>query len=188
MRISLEERVERPDATDLDGAFYGWANPGGTYSNSVAFPLVFDTPDYGLHQSLELPAVLDVQIAGFAREMSAFADEVEYYASTSGPHFAAESFVPSGLYQPEGASVDPPQALAIFTGRVLRTSSLTNPVTGAQFYCAKVRTLGGEVDVVADPLVVDGTLIVGGVVYGWFWLSGRLPRNYPSVTGLYHGQ
>lgn len=57
---------------------------------------------------------------------------------------------------------------------MLGTSLLINPATGASFHWAKVRTLGGEVDVVADPEVLNGSLVVGGVVNGSFWLSGRL--------------
>lgn len=57
---------------------------------------------------------------------------------------------------------------------MLSTALLTNPATGARFLWAKVRTLGGEADVVADSEVLRGTVVEGGVVFGSFWLSGRL--------------
>lgn len=174
LRVRLEDRIVYPGAPVLDGAFYGWANPDSSRAERGDYPLVFDTPDYDLHRLLELPAVMDVQLSAFARELHAFGGETEYRASRWGETFAAESFVPSGLFKPDGESVDPPQADAIFVGHVLGTSLLTNPVTGAEFYWARVRTLGGEVDVVADPKVLRGSLVEGGVVWGWFWLSGRL--------------
>ena len=173
LRVRLEDRILYPGAPVLDGAFYGWANPDGARAEGGDCPLVFDTPDYELHRLLELPVVMDVQLSAFARELHAFRDEAEFYASKWGESFAAESFVPSGLFEAaEGG--DPPQPYAIFTGYVVGTSLLTNPVTGAAFYWARVSTLGGEVDVVADPEVLEGTLVEGGVVCGWFWLSGRL--------------
>jgi hypothetical protein len=66
------------------------------------------------------------------------------------------------------------QARAAISGRVLATQTITNPVTSQKFYWARIHTQGGELDVVADPQVVQGQLVVGGVIYGSFWLSGRL--------------
>lgn len=157
----------------LDGAFYGWANPDGGITQSGDYPLVFDAPDFDLHRSLGLPVIMDVQLAAFARELHAFKGETEYYASGWGESFAAESFVPSGFFEAADRD-DPPQAYAMFAGHVVETSLLTNPVTEAEFYWAKVRALGGEVDVVADPQLLAGTLIAGGIVWGWSWRSGRL--------------
>jgi head-tail adaptor len=67
--------------------------------------------------------------------------------------------------------------MALFTGRVLDTGELTNGWSGATFLWARVRTLGGEVDVVADPEIVTGDATVGGVAQGEFWMSGRLPSG-----------
>jgi hypothetical protein len=65
------------------------------------------------------------------------------------------------------------QALANFSGHVIDTHMLINPVTSQKFYWAQVSTLGGIFDIVADPQVVQGTLAKDGVVCGNFWLSGR---------------
>jgi hypothetical protein len=68
-----------------------------------------------------------------------------------------------------------PEAYAILTGHVLETSIITNPITDSDFCWAKIRTLGGELDMVADPLMLNGFLVKGGIISGSFWLSGRLP-------------
>lgn len=81
----------------------------------------------------------------------------------------------------EEAPSDPPLAYAIFTGHVLETSIITNPVTDHEFIWAKVRTLGGEVDMVSDPVLLNGPVVKGGVVSGSFWLSGRIVT--PRLTG-----
>jgi hypothetical protein len=62
----------------------------------------------------------------------------------------------------------------MLSGRVLDVRMITNPVTGQRFYCAQVSVLGSELDVVADPQVVQGKVVKGGIVRGAFWLSGRL--------------
>jgi hypothetical protein len=184
--VGLMERVPDREAGSLEGGFFGWVNsyddpvvfgdPESDYTHRVAegdYPLVFDAPDYDLHRNVELRATLDVQLAGFAHELQAYADDEAYRAT--GSRFAAESFVPSGLFRPAGEAVDPPEAYAIVTGHVLGTSLLTNPATGAEFYWAKVRTFGEcEVDVVIDPEVIEGTLVEGGVIQGSLWLSGRI--------------
>jgi hypothetical protein len=50
-----------------------------------------------------------------------------------------------------------------------------NETTGDAFWWARVRTLGGEIEVVADPVLLTGPVTPGAVVQGSFWLSGRLP-------------
>ena len=94
----------------------------------------------------------------------------------NGIKFASESFIPSGLFTagPQGKNKHPPQAQAIFSGRVIATQRLTNPVTNQKFYWARVHVLGGEIDIVADPQVVEGTVVEDGIVSGTFWLSGRI--------------
>ena len=37
-----------------------------------------------------------------------------------------------------------------------------------------VSTFGGEVDVVADPVLLNNVIVKGGVVKGSFWLSGTV--------------
>ena len=168
----------RLDDSILVGAFQGWAEPSGDDPESGSYPFVFDVPDYDRYHSLELPVVLGVQVAAFAHKLEAYASDEAYYAAQHRePKFAAESFIPSGLFTLGGEAMTPPQALAILTGHVLDTALLTNPATGATFHWAWVRTLGGEVDVAADPEVPTGSLVPGGVISGSFWLSGRL-LNY----------
>jgi hypothetical protein len=180
MRIRLEDRVERADRTVLDGAFYGWPDPSGSDPELGDYPLVFDAPDYDLYGALELPAVVDVQLAAFALVLKAFSNDEQYAASRAGAMMAVESFFPSGLFEnktgQEGELVpaEQPQALVVLSGRVLNTSQLTNPATRSQYFWARVRTYGGEIEVVASPDVVEGTLIQGGVINGLFWLSGLL--------------
>jgi GNAT superfamily N-acetyltransferase len=180
MRAALTHAIVRADGTLLDGAFHAWANPSEDDPARGDFPFVFDVPDFYLDKP-KLPAVLDVQLAAFAHELQSYESDQAYDETQPGEiKFAAESFIPAGLFFPGGDEVDPPQAHALFSGHVQATALITNPITGQEFCWAQVRTLGGEMDVVADPVLLNGLLVEGGVVSGTFWLSGRFLHNNDS--------
>src|SRR5262245_33655025 len=124
-------------------------------------------------QEPRLGSVVVVQLAAFAHELESYSSVEEFDRSQrSGLAYASKSFIPSGLFTPEGGETVPPEAYAIFAGHVLETSLIRNPVTATDFCSCHVSTLGGEVDVVADPVLLNEGLVKGGVVKGSFWLSG----------------
>ena len=136
MRVGLTERILRSEATELDGAFHGWANPSENEPETGDYPFVFDVPDYRTYDDIKLPCIVSAQIAAFAHELKAFEKDEAYEASQPEEiKFAPESFIPSGLFTPEGESTEPPQAYAVFAGHVLDTAILTNPVTKQEGSC-----------------------------------------------------
>ena len=174
MPVAVTRRVARADGGPLGGAFHGWADPGADDTESGAYPFVFDAPEAALHAELELPCVAEVQLAAFAHELAVFADPDAYAEANEGRElgYAAESFIPSGLFV---TGDDPePAAEAFLTGTVLAARGRLNETTGDPFWWARVRTLGGEIEIVADPLLLSGPVAAGAVVQGSFWLSGRL--------------
>jgi hypothetical protein len=175
MRAGLTCRVRQPDCSDLDGGFHAWAEPAAKQPEKGIYPFVFDTPDYDRHDRLRLPSLADVQVAAFAHSLVAF-DSEDAFQDAQDPEarFPVESFIPAGLFSPDGTPTDPPVAFAVLSGRVLATQLHENPITGALFAWARLRTLGGELDLVVEPEVVRGEMKRGGVVTGSFWLSGRL--------------
>lgn len=183
MRFILQERAPFNDVRP--GYFVGWVNTADHGAENkqytLRYPLIFRAPDYDLHLSLDLPVVIDVQLLAFAQELHAFSNEADYYAYvwSRGLSLADESISPWVMPPPlEDWGYDEEQSFErprfMISGHVLETSRLTNPVTGVKFCWAKVRTIGGELDIVADPRLLDGTLVTGGVIYGAFSLSGRL--------------
>src|SRR5262249_52963145 len=180
--------------SELDGSFHGWADPAGDAPDTGCYPFVFDAPDYRLHEDLSLPALKEIQIAAFAHEIAAFETVAAYEASETGdPKSASQSFIPSGLFTPAGDSTVPPQARAIFAGHVLAADEKINVLTGHAFYWALVETFGGAYDVVIDSDLLPGVPVVGGVISGSFWLSGRIiardqrglsPRSAQAGRGL----
>jgi hypothetical protein len=151
MSVRIEKRVVRPDDTILDGSFYCWSDPDDNKDSGV-YPFVFDVPDMVTYKSIKLFQNVTIQLAGFAHEICAYKNNEDYERSQQQiPIFASESFVPSGLFNTDGNDTLPPQAYSIFTGHVLDTKEITNPFTNFSFYWAKIKTLGGEIDIVVDP-------------------------------------
>jgi len=177
VRIGLTARLASPGPSELDGSFHGWADPAGDAPDTGCYPLVFDAPDYRLHEELPLPARKDVQIAAFAHAITAFETVAAYDASqTDDLKYSSQSFIPVGLFTPAGDSTVQPQARAIFTGHVLAADEKINVLTGRAFYWALVETLGGVYDVVIDSSLLPSAPAVGGVISGSFWLSGVIAR------------
>jgi hypothetical protein len=175
MKVRLLKRVLHPKNTILEGAFYGWANPHIGATAEGDYPFCFSAPDYRMHDALTLPCEVSVQLAAFPREVLAFENQDQAKSSNTWmSKMAPESCIPTGTFLPKGGQIDPPNPEIMFRGTVQESSRLTNPDTRQQFFWARVRTLGGELDVVADPSIVKGTIKKGGTIGSMCWLSGRI--------------
>lgn len=183
VRVALEVRIARSSHTPLDGTFLAWANPRATEGGD--YPFAFDCPDAAIHEALELPAVLDAQIAAFAQQVTVHASETAYAAeqAAQGLPFGSRSFIPSGLISPSGEPVVPPESHALIAGVVIETEERRNAVTGAPFWWALVDTIGGTYDAVIDPSLLSDTVRPGNVLAGWFWLSGRIRTRADKSAG-----
>lgn len=159
----------------LDGAFYAWSHPLAHEALSDTIPFIFDLPDYDLYDTLELPTTTYIQLAAFAHSLCGFESDEAYSIAQQGSRKpGVESFFPAGLFTSRSRAPTSIQAEARVSGHVLATKMILNSVTGQKFYWAKIHTPCGELDVVADPQVVQGKIVKGGVIQGSFWLSGRL--------------
>ncbi len=175
MKVLVSERVKRPDDTELDGAFYAMTNPQEGKDAGTGYPFVFDVPDICTYGNIKLPQVAVIQLTAFAHELKGFESEKEYFNAQEGEmKFAVESFIPSGLFKPDEETTTPPVAQAIFSGRIIETENRVNEHTNKEYIWAKISVLGDEIDVVADPEILDGKLIKGGILNGSFWLTGRV--------------
>lgn len=178
--VRLVRRVRPADAGPFDGGFYAWADPAAETDvdpdpDGGLYPFVFDSPEFARLAPLDLPVSVPMQVAAFAHEVEAYDTEADFLATQpAGMPMAAEAFVPSGLFHPDGADVALPEARAVLSGRVLSAERLTNTFTGRPFLTALVQSLGGTYDVVIDVALLDRAPQVGGVLSGSFWLSGRV--------------
>lgn len=176
-RVRITERIPHYHSSILEGAFYAWACPqeANGAAHSELFPFVFDLPDYDCYETFPIPSVVPVQLSAFAYYLQSCVDGKSYTDAQKVMHSPSTlSFTPTGLFTPDGRTRHPALAQARFNGYVIATQMMTNPVTWQKFYSARVHTLIGEIDIVADPQVVQGRLAPGCIIQGDFWLSGRL--------------
>ena len=143
-----------------------------TSDDMATVEVVFDAPDPRLHKDLTLPTIADVQLAAFAQDCSWYASEADFFAwlQSEGLDPFRDAFIMHRHIDPS----DEMRAVASISGTVLDTAKRVNELTGLSFHWARVGTAVGELDVVADPAIEGGQPVVGGLVYGRFWLSGRI--------------
>ena len=179
LRAGIVGRVLVPEDTPLEGHLHAWANPHDERTlDDGDYPFVFAVPDYRTLDGMRVPAAARVQLAAFAHELEVHPSEEAYLASQQTElKFAPESFIPSGMFGDEGQA---PVPLALINGHVLAAERRTNPA-GDAFWWMHVRTLGGEVDVVAEEELVTESPVVGGIVSGEFYLSGRVAPDAPAM-------
>ncbi len=178
-------RIISHDDMPLDGRLAGAI----ASEEACGCPIVFDVPDFR-HQAAQLtvPTQARVQIAAFPRELTVSANEAEFNADQAGKFagrgMAPESFIPSGMFKPGGENIEPPVAQAVLSGRILASERRVNSLGGRPFYALSVKTLGGVIDVPVDSAFVSTAPVVGGVIFGSFWLSGRLlePLSAPPAA------
>jgi hypothetical protein len=168
-------RVARPEDTPLEGCLHAWANPRDGGVEEGDYPFIFAVPDFRALDRVQLPLAAPVQVAAFAHDLDLYPSEDAYVAAleNEGLKLAPESFIPAGMFTEEGEA---PEPVAIITGRVQAAERRMNPA-GGSFWWMQVRTLGGEMDVVAEEELIVEPPTVGGIVTGEFYLSGR-------VTGI----
>lgn len=179
MKVRLTAYIPSTTPSAMDGSYHGWADPVEGEADG-AYPFVFDAPDASAHRKRKLPEVVDLQLAAFAHELSAYESSEAYNVAQSSAELqmASESFIPSGLFgEREGT-----KALGMMTGTILAAERKTNELTGKTFWWALVQSLGGQFDVVADEELVTAPLVVGGVLQGSFWLSARILTPPPAAA------
>ncbi len=179
--VALTGTIER-DTSQLDGAFHARSNPvaeGGSDPRDD-FPFVFDVPDFRLKEKITLPKTVEIQLSAFAsNDFRLFESGMHYLDfEGKGADGRVRSFVSTGLLKANDEQPDdpiPPQAHAVLTGEIKEFGLRENSLSTKKFYWFLTETEGGEIDIVADPKLVSETPKIGGVVYGSFWLSGRIP-------------
>ncbi|MCB0006387.1 MAG: hypothetical protein KDE04_08020 [Anaerolineales bacterium] len=171
-QVAILTPIKRPHDSPLDGAIRGWANGTAAAPDSGDFPFVFDLPNLALHPELHYPAQVTIRLAAFAHELTLY-ESAAAFAKRPDPRLqlAAQAFIPTGLFTEND---EPPAAQAVFTGTISAWAQKQNGLTGQPFYWFAVETLGGSIDVVADPTLVPQEPVVGGHLEGSFWLTGTL--------------
>ena len=125
-------------------------------------------------KNLEFPKTCNIQLSAFAHNIDIYESEEDYNKkNTSEPKFATEYFIPTGLFTDDGQTAT---AHAMFGGIIKTAEKRKNSVTEQDFYYALVKTLGGEIDVVISPdLIEEGVILEKNyILSGHFWLSAKI--------------
>ncbi len=176
IRVQITEVFQERDDSSFEGGFKCWVKPDGNGGGS--YPMAFRAIDFAAHSARTWPAIRQVRLTGFARDVKAYTSAEVFYAAQSGePAFSAQSFVPIGLFaalDTEANENPPPADGAMLTGRVVYHRTLTNEVTGLEFVWLVVESLDAAFDIVADPSVVTGDLKPDGTVEVLCSFYGRI--------------
>ncbi len=181
VQIEVVERRKRPGDTDFEGLLSG--NVG---TADDAYPIVFEAIDFAAHVQQPLPFKAQARIVAFARSLRAFADEKAYAADKEGPlgeiGLAPRAFISLAAFSEdtgEQEQAETPDTSALLTGQVIEHRLQLNERTGNAFHWLLVESLDATFDVVADPDIVEGDIIVGGTVEVAGVLIGRLIERAP---------
>ncbi|HSW97093.1 MAG TPA: hypothetical protein VLF89_04680 [Candidatus Saccharimonadales bacterium] len=172
----------------LDGSFKAWADPVDENPETGQYPFLFESPHFYTVPNFDFPYLTNIQLTAFAEKIECFDIEKEYYKSDIAQlggknkegkplQFASNSFIPIGSFVSKGKRE---QAVAKFTGRIIKFEERKNEFTENSFIWMIVDTLGGEIDIVTDPSLLNKKPVVGGYVSGTFWLSGKILKDKKS--------
>lgn len=183
LRVAIERCTATP-GYPMEGALHCWANPSDDEPPAGDYPFVCEAVGFRLIQPPGRRCLrrATLQLAVFAHSLDLYDSDQAFDRAPTRPgnlQLAAEAFIPTGMITTAGQPADQYRAEALLTGHILAAEEVANPVTGLPFHHLHLRTLGGEVDVVADPELVAAPPQVGGVAQVTGWLSGRVVEEPP---------
>lgn len=161
-----------PDSNDdrLSGSIYVWYQRNGDL-----FPFVIDVPNADLYRKIRKNEILIIQVACFAEELFLYDSDEEYDASQGGePKFHSEFFIPSGTFSLSDTEDKEPSANAIFSGHIKAFEKRKNSIHGLEYYYFTTECQGALFDIAADSEMIHKEPVVGGVLKGSFWMSGKI--------------
>jgi hypothetical protein len=170
------KKIDNDKYNDFERLFYAWANPQDNDPEDGIYPFAFDCVNFLAVKKFELPCIKNIKLSAFAHEIKIYLNEDDFYSKQEEkPGFASKAFIPSGLFSPnydDTAKEIIPEA--IFTGIVLDFKELKNELTEKIFYWIKTDTLGGIIDAVVDPELINNKININGIISGQFYLCGKI--------------
>ncbi|MFV0388289.1 MAG: hypothetical protein ACK5NT_06010 [Pyrinomonadaceae bacterium] len=156
--ISNAKLFER-ESSVLDGAVRAKIRSADDQSE-----IVFDVPNY--RTVSDKFAIECVNLTAFA------SNDLEYKVKHELPAGSMTIFEAIGSLGDDGF----PPSHANISGEISNVELRKNTLRNENFYSLRIRTSGGEIDVVADPKLFKIVPEAGGTVSGSFWLSGKICR------------
>ncbi len=183
IRMRLAKSIAISGRNPLDGVCVGTLpvlTPGkDAAGKSAAKPInfIFEHINFG-NDAIVSTVMARVQVTGLAQKVWAFPTEADYLANVASNRMIARGAMAevdakdipdvAMIYRPK------PGALWLATGIVKRSIRLTNPVTNNPYAWLLLATERGDIDIVANPSVIDGDISVGHTVQAVVTMAGRI--------------
>ena len=139
--------------------------------------LAFDSPDFQLHSGLALPTTATIQVVAFPDDnVSVFESQDQFDSYIANNPKLSTPFFPLGLISqmPTYDGDEFPLDVVSLSGRILDSEIRKNTLTGETFHWALVDSMGSLFDVVVASELMKKEPKIGGVLEGYFYLSGRM--------------
>ncbi len=177
----LDARVTWPDRAAAIGGFQAFALWFEGDDSGWAYPFVFEAPDFPCHAALDLPTAVALRIAAFAETITVHAGVAAYQAvKAEAGSLASQAFIPSGMFEPDGTPIEPPEPRAIINGHVRQVLRRVNSLSGLAYHWLELESYGGTYDAMIDDRLLDQPPPEGAVVSGTFRLCGRIIEVLPT--------
>lgn len=196
-RVRIIESVPLETGDPMAGA-YAIELPADKQTGRV-LPVTLEIAPFRPLRAGIVPFEENLQIAGFAYQVVAYAGVADYFARVPKKRLIAPgAVVPVAPDEVAGISrteAGERRTVALLSGVVEDMRRLTNPLTGNAYTWMLLATERGAFDVLANPATTHGTLVAGAIVQAIAFLVGRtteqaaiereLPIAYPvrSLVG-----
>ena len=175
IKVRLDRRMAISKQNPLDGVCLAYLDDlkgGGRPA-----PFVFEQVGFAA-DPFSSAIQARVQILGLAHKVWAYPSERDYLAATPAKRLVGRGALT--MVEPEEVAdaglvyKTKPATLWLVTGLIRRSIRMTNPLTGTSYAWMLLATDRGEIDLVANPAVIDGDISVGHTLQTVATMVGRI--------------
>ena len=138
------------------------------------YPFNVTIPAPGLAPEFQENKRYKCQTACFAEDIFVYKDADDFHKNSDyGDDFSENMFFPSGTFvcqEPDSRF----SSCIVLSGTVKSVKKQVNSFTKNEYYIITAETFGGEYDLLVDPELLPDGISEGNIVYGDFWLSGKI--------------
>lgn len=163
------ESVIESEYSSMENAYEVWINRDMKFQE---YPFLFDCVNFSMNENV-IDKYVNARVTAFADKVELYESEDEFESKYPRKEYflSHHSFVPTGQFVKEGFNRN---AHVMFNGDVRKIEELTNSKTGKSFYWAIIGTMDNEYDVVIDPTFFNRKPVIGNIIHGNYWMSGKL--------------
>lgn len=175
VRMRIHRKISWTPQNPLDGVCI--ANLPALRRKERGLPFVFEQVGYAVERS-EPPFDARVQLAGLAHRVWAYATETEFLRTVPSQRLISRGAIAAmnedEIWDARLIYQTKPGALWLVTGLIVKSIQLRNPLANKPYYWLLVQTDRGDIDVVANPAVIEGDISSGHTIQTIVSMVGRI--------------